>query len=270
MNTLSVEEKVRVIAALVEGNSIRSVERMTGVHRDTTMRLLLRTGQVCAELLDSKMRNLPCRLIQCDEIWTFVGVKEKRLNGHHNHTEMGDQYVFVAMDAESKLIPSFVVGKRNSENAYNLMADLQSRLTKRIQLTTDGFKPYVSAVDVTFATEIDYAMLVKIYSGDEATRERYSPSEIADIIPIPVMGNPRVRNISTSYIERQNLTIRMQLRRFTRLTNAFSKKLENLKAALSLHFAWYNFCRIHSSLRVTPAMASGICTEVWNLDRLLA
>lgn len=270
MYTLTIEQKAQVIAALVEGNSIRSVERMTGIHRDTIMRLLVRTGEHCAKLLDSKMRNLKSRLVQVDEAWSYVGKKEKRLTGRDNHAEMGDQYVFVAMDAETKLVPTFVVGKRNADNAYALMIDLRDRLTSRIQLTTDGFKPYINAVDDAFGSAIDYAMLVKVYGGDEETRERYSPSEIKDIIPIPVMGNPVLRDISTSYIERQNLTMRMQMRRLTRLTNAFSKKLVNLKAALSLHFAWYNLCRVHSSSRITPAMAAGVSDRIWEISELCA
>ena len=182
--------------------------------------------------------------------------------GHHFGEGQGEQYVFIAIDSETKLIPSFLVGKRNAENAYWLMKDLESRLATRVQLTTDGFRPYVNAVDGAFGMNVDFAMLVKIYSGDETTRERYSPSEIVEAIPIPVMGSPEPQRISTSHVERQNLTIRMQLRRFTRLTNAFSKKLENMRAALALHFAHYNFCRIHQSLRITPAMAAGIIDEV--------
>jgi len=183
---------------------------------------------------------------------------------------MGEQYVFIAIDAETKLIPSFIVGKRNAANAYWLMKDLESRLANRVQLTTDGFRPYVDAVDSTFGSSIDFAMLVKTYAGDEPNRERYSPSEIVEARPIPIMGFPRFQKISTSHVERQNLTVRMQMRRFTRLTNAFSKKLSNMKAALALHFAHYNFCRIHQSLRVTPAMAAGIENSIWTTAQLLA
>src|SRR5207245_2026360 len=196
--------------------------------------------------------------------------KEKRLNGHDNHAEKGDQYVFVALDAESKLIPAFYVGKRTAESAHYFMDDLQSRLAHRVQLTTDGFTPYLTAVEDNFGADIDYAMLVKMFSGDETNRERYSPSDIVDARPVPVSGNPRLWDISTSFVERQNLTIRMQLRRFTRLTNAFSKKLFCLKAALALHFAAYNLVRIHQTLRVTPAMAAGLTDRVWNLEELLA
>ncbi len=228
MNTLSMEQKVKVISALVEGNSIRSIERMTGVHRDTIMRLMVRTGEACQELLDAKMRHLRCRLVECDEIWTFCFVKQKRLNGDHNHAEMGDQYVFVALDAETKLVPCFCVGKRNPETTWHFIQDLQTRLAPRIQLTTDGFRPYVPAVEDAFGADVDFSQLVKVYEHDESKRER-----------------------------------------FTRLTNAFSKKLANLKAALALHFAYYNFVRIHRTLRVTPAMASGISDHVWSLQELL-
>lgn len=269
MNVLRTEKKLAVISALVEGNSIRSTERMTGVHRDTIVRLVVRVGENCLSLLDDRMRCLPCRLVQCDEIWTFVGVKQKRLNGGHNHAEMGDQYVFVAIDAETRLVPCFRVGKRSPETAWYFVQDLQTRLAKRIQLTTDGFRAYLPAVEDAFGADVDFAQLIKVYEHNEAERERYSPSDVVQVVPIPVSGQPDRRYISTSYVERQNLTLRMQLRRFTRLTNAFSKKLSNLRAALALHFAYYNFCRIHSTLRVTPAMAAGIEREVWSLDQLL-
>jgi IS1 family transposase len=269
MNILPIEKQVQIISALVEGNSVRATARMVGVEHKTVLRVLLRVGKKCEALLNEKMQRVPSRLLQVDEVWTFVGKKEKRLNGHDNHSEMGDQYIFLALDAQSKLVPCFMVGKRTAVTAHDFMQELQSRLSYRVQLTTDGFKPYLTAVESAFGADIDYAMLVKLFSGDESSRERYSPSEIIDARPVPVSGNPNLRHISTSYVERQNLTLRMQLRRLTRLTNAFSKKLENLKAALSLHFAWYNFCRIHASLRVTPAMAAGITSEVWNLAHLL-
>lgn len=201
----------------------------------------------------------------------FVYVRQKNLNPvRHDERVMGEQYLFIALDSETKLVPTFLIGKRNAENAYYLMQDLESRLVSRPQLTTDGFRPYVNAVDSTFGANVDYAMLVKLYGADEDARERYSPSEIVEARPVPVMGDPKPEYISTSHVERQNLTVRMQMRRFTRLTNAFSKKLDNLKAALALYFAWYNFCRIHSALRVTPAMAAGIAEQVWGLDKLVA
>jgi IS1 family transposase len=268
MYTLSTEQKVKVVSALVEGNSIRSIERMTGIHRDTIMRLLLAAGDRCGQILNERMRRLPCRVVQVDEIWTYVGKKERRVTDEDDPAEVGDQYVFVAMDAETKIVPSFRVGKRNAANTWYFMQDLETRLANRVQLTSDGFRPYVNAVDDAFGTNVDYAMLVKLYGKDE--NEPYAPAQIVNAIPIPIMGDPDPKIISTSHIERQNLTMRMHLRRFTRLTNAFSKKLANLKAACALHFAHYNFCRVHSSLRVTPAMAAGIVDCIWPLARLLA
>jgi len=213
------------------------------------------------------MRGLRCRFLQADEIWTYVGKKERRLEADDNPAELGDQYVFVAMDAETKLVPCFRVGKRNVENTWYFAQDLGERIVGRPQLTTDGWRPYIAAVEDAFGANVDYAMLIKMYGKDPA--EPYAPAQITSALPVPVTGRPRPQYISTSHIERQNLTIRMQLRRFTRLTNAFSKKLSNLRAALSLHFAWYNFCRVHSSLRVTPAMAAGITDEIWSLEKLL-
>ena len=265
MNVLPIEKQIQIINSLVEGCSVRSTARLVGVEHKTVLRVLLRVGKRCQKLLDEKMRNIHSRFIQVDEMHGYVQVRQKNLDPtRHDERIMGEQYVFIAIDSETKLIPSFVVGKRNAENAYWLMKDLESRLASRVQLTTDGFRPYVNAVDDTFGANVDYAMLVKVYGGDETNRERYSPSEIVDAVPIPVIGTPKASRISTSHVERQNLTVRMQLRRFTRLTNAFSKKLENMKAALALHFAWYNFCRIHSTLRVTPAMAAGISDHVWD------
>ena len=257
MNVLPIEKQAQILNALVEGCSVRSTARLVGVEHKTVLRVLLRAGERCQRLLDEKIRNIRANYIQVDEMHGYVQVRQKNLDPtRHNETTMGEQYVFIAIDSETKLIPSFTVGKRNAENAFWLMRDLESRIVGRIQLTTDGFRPYISAVDDTFGANVDYAMLVKVYSGDESNRERYSPSEIVEAVPIPVIGCPKAHRISTSHIERQNLTVRMQLRRFTRLTNAFSKKLGNMKAALSLHFAWYNFCRVHSTLRVTPAMAA--------------
>lgn len=268
MYTLNAEKKIAVLSAMVEGNSIRSTERMTGVHRDTIMRLVNHAGENCITIMDVKMRNLSSRVIQADEIWTYVGKKEKRVGYGDNPEEVGDQYVFVAMDSETKLIPCFRVGKRNATNAWYFVQDLQERLATRVQLTTDGFRPYADAVEDSFGANVDYAMLVKVYaSANDGTP--YSPGEVVDMRTIPITGNPNPQLISTSHIERQNLTMRMQLRRFTRLTNAFSKKLSNLKGALALHFAHYNFCRVHSSLRVTPAMAAGVSERVWELRELI-
>jgi IS1 family transposase len=271
MNVLPIEKQVKILNALVEGCSVRSTARLVGVEHKTVLRVLLRVGKRCEKLLDERMRNIKSRFIQVDEMHGYVQVRQKNLDPtRHNEFTMGEQYVFIAIDSETKLIPSFLVGKRNAANAYWLMKDLESRLASRVQLTTDGFRAYADAVDSTFGSNVDFAMLVKVYAADEANRERYSPSEVVEAIPIPVMGSPEPQRISTSHVERQNLTVRMQLRRFTRLTNGFSKKLENMKAALSLHFAWYNFCRIHQSIRVTPAMQAGIASHVWNLTELIA
>lgn len=267
MNMLPTEKQVQIVSALVEGNSIRATARMVDVEHKTVLRVLLRTGERCGHILNERMRDLPCRFVQADEIWTYCGKKERRLGPDDDPREVGDQYVFVAMDAETKLVPCFRVGKRNAANTWYFVQDLQERLANRVQLTTDGWRPYIPAVEDAFGANVDYAMLVKMYGKDPA--EPYAPAQITSALPIPVTGNPNPRLISTSHIERQNLTIRMQLRRFTRLTNAFSKKLENLKAACALHFAWYNFCRIHSALRVTPAMATGISSEIWPLSSLL-
>jgi len=270
VNTLRQEKKIQVLSALIEGCSVRSIERMTGVHRDTIIRLLVEAGGKCQRLLDEKLTNLHVEEVECDEIWCYVGKKQKRVTWADNQREVGDQYVFVAMDANTKLVPSFVIGKRSGENALELMRDLQFRVNNRFQLTTDGYRPYLEAVERTFGRNVDFAQLVKTYSGDEKTRERYSPSDFVSAHPTPIMGNPKLERISTSYIERQNLTIRMQMRRFTRLTNAFSKKLANLKAAVALHFAHYNLMRVHSSLRVTPAMQAGVADHIWTWQELLS
>jgi len=267
MNILPIEKQIQIVNALVEGNSIRATARMAGVEHKTVMRVLLRVGDRCGQILNERMRQLPCKVVQVDELWTYVGKHERFLLPDDNPLEMGDQYVFVAMDSESKIIPCFRVGKRSAANAWDFMRELEVRLANRVQLTTDGFRPNGPAVEDAFGSGVDYAMLVKMYEND--SRSMYSPGALVDARPIPISGNPKPHLISTSHIERQNLTIRMQLRRFTRLTNAFSKKLENLKAALALHFAWYNFCRVHQSLRITPAMEAGITDRVWDVAYLI-
>jgi len=268
MNVLPIEKQIQIVSALVEDNSIRATARMVGVEHKTVMRVLLRVGDRCGQILNERMRRLTCKIVQVDELWTYVGKHERFLKAGENIREMGDQYVFVAMDSESKIILCFRVGKRSTENAWYFMQELESRLANRVQLTTDGFRPYAPAVESAFGADVDYAMLVKIYTTD--SRSMYGPGDLVDARPIPISGNPKPHLISTSHIERQNLTIRMQLKRFARLTIAYSKKLENLKAALALHFAWYNFCRVHSTLRVTPAMACGIANHVWELAELAA
>lgn len=272
MNILSNDKKLRVISSLIEGNSVRSTERMTGIHRDTICRLLVETGEHCALLLDANMRNLQCKLIQCDEIWTFVGKKQRHVR-KDDAAELGDQWVFVALDAETKLIPAYTVGKRTAASTFSFIDNLAKRVaTKRPQITTDGFRFYVNAIEDCFGAEVNFAQLIKLYGdyGQHDSAGKYSPSPIIEVISRIKQGTPDERHISTSFVERQNLTMRMHMRRFTRLTNAFSKKLENLKAACALHFCHYNFCRVHSSLRVTPAMAAGISNEIWSLDMLLS
>jgi IS1 family transposase len=271
MNILASEKKLAVITSLLEGSSVRSTERMTGVHRDTICRLLVQTGENCAVLLDSQMRDVRIKYAQVDEIWCYVGKKDKHVRVD-DPEEFGNQWVFVAMDEETKLVPTYMVGKRTRDTTYAFLLDLQKRLVDaRFQLTTDGFVFYQRGVEDVFAGQCDFAQLVKLF-GDwnvNAGAGRYSPPRIMEVISKIRDGRPDLDHICTSHIERQNLTMRMQMRRFTRLTNAFSKKLENLKAAVALHFAHYNFCRVHSSLRVTPAMEAGISDHVWTLGELL-
>jgi IS1 family transposase len=274
MNVLAADKKITIVSALVEGASIRSIERMTGVHRDTIMRLGLNVGNACARFLDARIKNVSARKVQVDEIWTYVFKKQARISIDESAAGIGDQYVFVGIDADTKLVISHLVGKRDGASAYHLMHDLKDRLVTRVQLTTDGFKPYIMAVDDTFGTEVDYAQLIKIYGQPRpsAASERnwYEPVRVIGTIPLGIMGRPRPMAVSTSYIERQNLTMRMQMRRLTRLTNAFSKKLDNLKAAIALHFAWYNFVRVHQTLRTTPAMAANLTDHLWTMQELLS
>lgn len=271
---LKTDRALLCLRLLLEGNSIRSVERVSGVHRDTICRLLVEAGGRCAMLLDSRMRNVRANYVQADEIWCYVAKKDKHVRVD-DPEEFGNQWVFVALDEETKLIPSFVVGKRTRETTYQFLVDLRDRLAedRRFQLTTDGFHFYQRGVEDVFAGQADFAQLVKLF-GDfgqfDTADARYSPPRISEVISKIRDGRPDPDHICTSHVERQNLTMRMQIRRFTRLTNAFSKKLENLKAACALHFAFYNFCRVHSSLRVTPAMQAGISDHVWDISELLA
>lgn len=272
MNIIPKERQIQILKALVEGNSIRSIERMTGTHRDTIMRLLVRVGNQCQKVMDNKMKGFHSHRIQVDEIWTFIKKKEKRLTWEERlNPNLGDQYVFVALDADTKLVPTFAVGKRNTETALRFILDLENRLkgNGRIQLTTDGFKSYIEAVEQAFGPDIDFAQLIKLFSTDYPGAGRYAPPKITEVISKIINGSPNPKFISTSYVERQNLTMRMQIRRFTRLTNGFSRKIENLKAALALHFAHYNFMRIHQTLRVTPSMEAGITDHVWEWEELL-
>ena len=259
------------MAALVEGNSLRAVTRMTGVHRTTVMKLLCDLGRVCSEYQDKAFRNLQSKRVQCDEIWSFVYAKEKNCTKEHKAKGAGDIWTWVALDPDSKLVPCWFIGQRHAGCAYHFLSDLKDRLAHRVQLTTDGHRAYLHAVEDVFGTDIDFAMLQKIYGNAEQGPEtRYSPAICMGARKAVITGNPDHAHISTSYVERQNLTMRMSMRRFTRLTNAFSKKVANLEAAVALHYMHYNFCRIHQSLRVTPAMEAGVVDHVWSIDDVIA
>jgi IS1 family transposase len=272
MNKLSPQEQAQILNLLVEGNSMRSTARITGRSINTVTKLLVDVGEACSQYQLEAMRNLPCVRIQCDEIWSFCGMKEKKVpREQKGQYGIGDVYTWTAICADTKLVPSFLVGKRDAEWAHAFMQDLAGRLKHRVQLTTDGHRAYLQAVEDAFGANIDYAMLIKLYGpAAEANTPsgRYSPPEVtAEIIDV-IEGEPELKHISTSFVERQNLTMRMSMRRFTRLTNGFSKKIENLEHAVALHFMHYNFGRIHKSLRVTPAMEAGIADHVWSLEEI--
>lgn len=257
MNKLSIEEKTKIIGALVEGNSIRATCRMTGHSKGAVLKLLVEVGQAFLHFQDEKLRNIHSRRVQCDETWSFVYAKQKNVPASlKGQFGVGDVWTWTALDADTKLMISWAIGPRDGDTAYQFMQDLADRLANRVQLTTDGHKVYLDAVESAFGCGIDYAMLVKIY-GATQDETRYSPTECIGTKREAITGNPDRKHISTSFVERQNLTMRMNMRRFTRLTNAFSKKLENHVAAISLHYMYYNFVRFHQTLRVTPAMEAG-------------
>jgi len=259
MNKLKRDKQEAVIRCLVNGSSVRATERMTGVHRDTILRLMVRTGDNCRQIMDSELRGLNCRHVQMDEIWAMVGKKQRRLTEKDDPSRMGDFWTFVALDSDTRLVP-----------ATEFVADLESRLDGRVQLSTDGLKAYVEAIDTVFGANVDYAQIVKSYEAEAIGPGRYSPPRVKKVERTPILGRPDMRQVSTSYVERSNLLMRMSIRRMTRLTDAFSRKLENFEAAIALHFAYYNFVRIHKSLKVTPAMAAGVSDRIWSLSRLLA
>jgi len=269
---LPMDKAESILKLLVEGMSLRSIERVTGVHRDTIMRLLLLAGERSQQLMDEKMRGLNSRYLQVDEIWCYVGKKRRNVRSGDS-PELGDQWVYVAIDAETKLVPSFRIGKRVRPDTWAFLWDLHKRLANRVQLTTDGLNHYTVTVPECFGTDVDFAQLTKMF-GDygqfDGPDARYSPPRISGVISKVRQGDPDPDQISTSFVERQNLTMRMAMRRFTRLTNGFSKKLSHLKAAVALHFAFYNFCRVHSSIRCTPAMEAGVADHIWNLAELIA
>ena len=271
-NVLSTPKRVAIVSALVEGVGIRATARMVGVSKDTVMKLWRELGEACSRYQDEALRDLPCKRLQVDEIWSFVYAKEKNVPAEKKGTfGFGDVWTFTAIDAETKLVPSFLVGMRDAGCATEFLNDLAGRLANRVQLTADGHKMYLSAVEDAFGGDIDFAQLVKIYGATpEGPEVRYSPAQCLGAEKHAVTGCPDPKHISTSYVERHNLTMRMSIRRFTRLTNAFSKKLENHAAALGLFFMHYNFCRIHQTLRVTPAMAAGVSSRVWEVADLVA
>jgi len=270
MNKLNRTRQAQVIAALVEGSSINATVRMTGVAKHTILKLLANLGAACIDYQDRTLRNLTCKRIQCDEIWQFCYAKEKNVpEEKKGQFGFGNVWTWVAIDAETKLVPTFALGNRDARAAKVFIDDLAARLAHRIQLTTDGLRVYLEAVEGAFGADVDYAQLVKLY-GASQEETRYSPAECIGCETSVVSGNPKPQHISTSYVERQNLTMRMGMRRFTRLTNGFSKKIENHFYAVAIHFMHYNFCRVHKTLRVTPAMEANLTDHVWTIEEMLA
>jgi IS1 family transposase len=267
-NVLNTDKKIAVIGALTEGSSIRSIERITGVHRDTIMRLGVKVGQGCTAIMDAKMRNLSCNRLEVDEIWGFVGKKERNVR-MGDPSEIGSVWTWCAIDAETKLVPAFKVGERDAATATAFMQDVASRMRNRVQLSTDGFHSYAEAVAKSFGTDVDYAQIVKVYGAYAFGERRYSTSGVLSVEKSVKTGRPDVDLISTSYIERLNATTRLHMRRLTRLTLAFSKKRENFEAAVALHFAYYNFVKRHNTLRCTPAMAAGVESGFWSVGDLV-
>jgi IS1 family transposase len=276
MNKLTTAKRAQVIRCLVDGNGIRATVRITGVAKDTVTKLLVDLGRVCSDFQDRVMHDLPCKRIQLDEIWAFCYAKEKNVpEEKKGQPGYGDLWTWVAIDADTKLVPAWLVGGRDSEYAHAFVMDLRKRLANRVQLTSDGHKPYLEAVEQAFGADVDYAMLVKLYGGsgegEAGTAQRkYSPGECVGARKSTVAGSPDPEHVSTSFAERQNLTMRMAMRRFTRLTNGFSKKLSNHEASVALHFMNYNFCRIHQTLRVTPAMAAKVTDRLWEVEDVVA
>jgi len=272
MNKLTNEKRVAVVRALVEGNSIRSTVRMTGVAKNTVVKLLADLGKVCGDYQDKTLRNITSKRVQCDEIWSFCYAKQKNVpKDKQGVFGYGDVWTWTAIDPETKLVVSYFIGQRDIECATLFMADLKSRLANRVQLTTDGLKKYLVAVDKTFGDDIDYAMLRKVYGKDfpGGTPGRYSPAICIGAKKTKKRGQPDSEHISTSMVERQNLTMRMSMRRFTRLTNAFSKKIENLEYAVALHFFYYNFVRVHQTLKTTPAVAAAVTDKIWTVEDMI-
>jgi IS1 family transposase len=268
-NVLKFDKQVQVLHSLVEGNSVRSTERMFDVHRDTIIRLMVRVGDGCANLLDEKMRDLRCRRLELDELWAYVGKKQRHVTMDDPRV-LGDTWTYVAIDSESKLVPSFMTGKRDEATTDAFIRDLAGRIRDRVQITTDGLKQYISPIGRHFPLPgTDYASIVKTYEAEPVGPGRYSPPKVTGTQKTPIFGEPVEEWVSTSYVERQNLSIRMGVRRFTRLTNAFSKKLENHGAHVALWMAYYDLVRVHSTVRTTPAVAAGVTDREWTLPELI-
>jgi IS1 family transposase len=271
MNRMDTARRAAVIRCLIEGNSINSTVRMTGAAKNTVLKLLVEIGSACSAFLDETMQNLPCQRLQADEAWAFCYAKQKNVKPKHfeDGGYAGDIWTWVAIDADTKLIPSWLIGLRDASAARTFMEDLAGRLSNRVQLTTDGHKPYLVAVDRAFGNDIDYATLVKLYGADVEGQKRYSPAECIGCERKAIKGNPDSEHVSTSYIERQNLTMRMSMRRFTRLTNGFSKKLENHSASVALYMMFYNFGRKHTTLGTTPAVKAGLTNHIWSVEEIV-
>ena len=271
MNILKPHKKLAVISALIEGCSVRAVSRMTGVHKTTILKVLVEMGEKCESLMNESMRDIKCEAIECDEIWGFIGKKQRQISEEEKLTSpaFGDAYTYVALDPDSKAVIAFALGKRDPKTTWEFIKDLSERVTGEPQISTDGFLPYIPAIQQHFGPGAHYAQVVKSYDPEPAGRGRYSPPKVTSQQITRISGNPKKSKIGTSYVERNNWTMRTNLRRLTRLSNGFSRKFANLKAALALWFWYYNFCRIHTSTKTTPAMAAGVTTRLWNLDELL-
>lgn len=268
MNRLDIKKRAQILGLLCEGNSLRAASRLADVSLNTVTKLLVDAGEACSTYQDKALRDLPCQRLQLDEIWSFVGAKEKNATDEQKAEGYGDIWTWTAIDADTKLIPSWFVGERDAGAAHEFVTDLAGRLRNRVQITTDGHRPYIEAIEGAFGADVDYAMLVKIYGQAPEGQRRYSPPVCTGAVKNRIEGKPDPKHVSTSYAERSNLTLRMHSRRFTRLTNAFSKKVENHAHAVALHMMFYNFARIHKTLRITPAMAAGVTDHIWTMEEI--
>lgn len=267
---MPIEKATQITSLMMEGMSVRAISRLTGTDKNTILSVLRTLGEKARTFFDSRITGLRPRFVQLDELWAFVHTKEKQLSGDDPQS-WGDSYTWIALDSETKLILSFHIGKRDAPSAYEFVGDLSKRIVRRCQITSDGLRSYVPAIEEYFGADVDFAQLVKIYgTPDNAGPDWYGPAKVIEAVPTPVSRNPDLKRVSTSHVERSNLTVRMHLRRLTRLTNAFSKKLDNLKAAVALYVTWYNFCRVHLTLRVTPAMEAGLTDHVWTVGELIS